>query len=63
MALVEVARNVAPDARRPRVVAEDAARLTTVGIAFVFVTAIIVMLTIDRAFNQTWRVPRLRGTA
>lgn len=43
--------------------AENAARLTTVGIAFVFVTAIIVMLTIDRAFNQIWRVPRLRGTA
>ena len=42
--------------------AENAARLTTVGVAFVFVTAITVMLTIDRAFNQIWRVPRPRGT-
>jgi membrane protein len=42
--------------------AENAARLTTVGLAFLFVTAIIVLLTIDRAFNQIWRVPRPRGT-
>jgi len=42
---------------------ENAARLTTFGIAFVFVTAIIVLLTIDRAFNQIWRVPRPRSTA
>ncbi|HEU5283713.1 MAG TPA: YihY family inner membrane protein [Burkholderiales bacterium] len=42
--------------------AENAARLTTVGIALVFVTAIIVLLTIDRAFNQIWRVPRPRST-
>jgi membrane protein len=42
--------------------AESAARLTTVGIALLFVTAIIVLLTIDRAFNQIWRVPRPRGT-
>jgi membrane protein len=44
-------------------VAENAARLTTVGIAFVFVMAIIVLLTIDRAFNQIWRVPRPRSIA
>ena len=43
--------------------AENAARLTTFGIAFVFITAIIVLLTIDRAFNQIWRVPRPRSTA
>ena len=43
--------------------ADNAARLTAVGIAFLFVTAIIVLLTIDRAFNQIWRVPRPRGTA
>jgi membrane protein len=43
--------------------AANAARLTTVGLAFLFVTAIIVLLTIDRAFNQIWRVPRPRGTA
>ena len=42
--------------------AENAARLTAVGIAFLFVTAIIVLLTIDRAFNQIWRVPRPRST-
>ena len=42
--------------------AENAARLTAVGIAFLFVTAIIVLLTIDRAFNQIWRVPRSRST-
>jgi len=43
--------------------AANAARLTTVGLALLFVTAIIVLLTIDRAFNQIWRVPRPRGTA
>ncbi|MGH8701784.1 MAG: YihY family inner membrane protein [Burkholderiales bacterium] len=42
--------------------AENAARLTAVGIAFLFVTAMIVLLTIDRAFNQIWRVPRPRTT-
>jgi membrane protein len=42
--------------------AENAARLTAVGIALLFVTAVIVLLTIDRAFNQIWRVPRPRGT-
>jgi membrane protein len=41
--------------------ADNAARLTTVGIALLFVTAIIVLLTIDRAFNQIWRVARPRG--
>ena len=42
--------------------ADNAARLTAVGIAFLFVTAIIVLLTIDRAFNQIWRVSRPRST-
>lgn len=42
--------------------ADNAARLTAVGIAFLFVTSIIVLLTIDRAFNQIWRVPRPRST-
>jgi membrane protein len=41
--------------------AENAARLTTLGIALIFVTAVLVLLTIDRAFNQIWRVPRPRG--
>lgn len=42
--------------------ADNAARLTTLGITFLFVTAMIVLLTIDRAFNQIWRVPRPRTT-
>ena len=42
--------------------ADNAARLTAVGIAFLFVTAMIVLNTIDRALNQIWRVPRPRTT-
>lgn len=42
--------------------AENAARLTAIGLAFLFVTAMIVLNTIDRAFNQIWRVPRPRNT-
>lgn len=41
--------------------AENAAHLTTLGISLIFVTAVLVLLTIDRAFNQIWRVPRPRG--
>jgi membrane protein len=40
----------------------NAGRLTAVGIVFLFVTAMIVLLTIDRALNQIWRVPRPRTT-
>jgi len=40
---------------------KNAARLTAVGLAFLFVTAMIVLLTIDKAFNQIWRVPRPRS--
>jgi hypothetical protein len=40
--------------------AKNAARLTLVGIVFLFVTAMMVLFTIDRAFNQIWRVPRGR---
>lgn len=43
--------------------ADNAARLTAVGVAFLFVTAMIVLNTIDRAFNQIWRVSRPRATA
>ena len=43
--------------------ADNAARLTAVGLLFLFVTAMIVLQTIDRAFNQIWRVPRRRTTA
>jgi len=42
--------------------AENAARLTAVGLVFLFVTAMIVLQTIDRALNQIWRVPRPRTT-
>lgn len=40
--------------------AESAARLTTVGIGFLALTAMLMMLTIDRAFNVIWRVARPR---
>jgi membrane protein len=42
--------------------ADNTAKLTAVGLAFLFVTAMIVLNTIDRAFNQIWRVPRRRTT-
>ena len=42
--------------------ADNAARLTAVGILFLFVTAMIVLQTIDRALNQIWRVPRPRSS-
>jgi membrane protein len=38
----------------------SAARLTAVGIAFLAVTAIMLMMTIERAFNTIWRVRRPR---
>lgn len=38
----------------------SAARLTAVGVAFLGVTAIMLLVTIDRAFNQIWRVLRPR---
>lgn len=41
--------------------AESASRLTTVGIAFLTVTAMMLMLTIDNAFNMIWRVSRPRS--
>jgi membrane protein len=39
---------------------ESAMRLTAVGIAFLGVTAMLMMLTIDHAFNAIWRVSRPR---
>ncbi len=39
---------------------QKAARLTAVGILILAVTAVMLMLTIDRAFNQIFRVPRER---
>jgi membrane protein len=41
--------------------AESAARLTAVGIVFLAVTAMLLMLTIDNAFNMIWRVSRPRS--
>jgi len=40
----------------------NAAQLTAVGIAFLAVTAILMLLTIEHAFNQIWRVYRTRTT-
>ncbi len=40
--------------------AANAAKLTAVGIVFLGVTALTLMLTIDRAFNEIWRVRRPR---
>src|SRR5574340_669116 len=39
---------------------ESAMRLTAVGIVFLAVTAMLMMLTIDHAFNAIWRVSRPR---
>jgi len=41
--------------------AANAARLTVVGLVFLGVTAIMLMVTIERAFNQIWRVSRPRA--
>jgi membrane protein len=57
--LPESAENVALYAEQ---FTANAARLTAVGVVFLFVTAMIVLQTIDRAFNQIWRVPRPRTT-
>ena len=38
----------------------NAAKLTAVGIGFLVVTSIMLLLTIDRAFNDIWRVKRVR---
>ncbi len=40
--------------------AENAARLTTVGIIFLAVTAMLMIYNIDNAFNTIWRVTRQR---
>jgi membrane protein len=39
---------------------DNAGRLTAIGMAFLAVTAVMMMLTIDRTFNTIWRVPRPR---
>jgi len=40
--------------------ADSATRLTTMGVVFLAVTAMLMMLTIDKAFNVIWRVSRHR---
>ena len=57
--LPESAENIALYAER---FSDNAGRLTAVGMAFLLVTAMIVLLTIDRALNQIWRVQRRRPT-
>jgi membrane protein len=59
--------NVLPESARTIVLytqefAENAAKLTALGLFFLFVTSIIVLMTIDQAFNEIWRVPRPRST-
>src|SRR3954471_11250947 len=39
---------------------ENATQLTAVGVAFVVVTALMLMITIDTAFNDIWRTSRPR---
>ena len=39
---------------------DNAAKLTAVGIAFLGITAVLMLVTIDNAFNEIWRVPRQR---
>jgi membrane protein len=58
--------NVLPESARALVsytqqFTENAAKLTAVGLFFLFVTSIIVLMTIDQAFNEIWRVPRPRS--
>ena len=58
--------NVLPESARTIVsytqqFTENAAKLTAVGLLFLFVTSIIVLMTIDQAFNEIWRVPRPRN--
>jgi membrane protein len=40
--------------------AENAGKLTAVGLAILGVAAVMMMLTIDRTFNTVWRVPKPR---
>ncbi len=42
--------------------AENATQLTAIGLAFLVVTAISLMLTVDETFNALFRVPQCRGT-
>ena len=41
--------------------AEQSTKVGSVGLAFLVVTALALMATIDRALNTIWRVPRMRS--
>ena len=41
--------------------AEQSTKVGSVGLAFLVVTALALMATIDRALNAIWRVPRMRS--
>jgi membrane protein len=62
-----VAANLVPNASSKVITvymqqfADNAARLTALGIVLLAVTAIMMVLTIDRAFNTIWRVKRPRS--
>jgi membrane protein len=43
--------------------ADNAAKLTVIGLVFLAVTALALMVTIERVFNVIWRVPRPRPIA
>jgi membrane protein len=62
-----VLENFLPDARGIEVIAEqisaftqNAGRLTAIGLVFFFVTAVMLMMTIDTAMNSLFRVQRQR---
>jgi len=61
-------RNFLPDTGRRLIrmqlteFAENATQLTAIGLAFLGVTAVSLMLTVDETFNALFRVPQRRGT-
>ena len=62
--------NLLPETRSARVItqqiavfSEKAGRLTALGLAFLALTAILLMLTIDKAMNRIFRVERARPLA
>jgi len=43
--------------------AEKSTNLTAIGVIFLFVTSVMLLLTIEQTFNHVWRVDNHRGTA
>jgi membrane protein len=64
-----LAKNLLPAGASSRILeyidqfARNAARLTAIGLVFVAVTAFVLIGTIDKAFNDIWRVRRTRPVA